>query len=183
MKRVLNYNGQVAVVKTVEEAKAFIEGLGFMLNPTTEENVLLMFGELEHNHFNYFFYKNGYPVECLKPIGIRTGMISFRPTDCDTTEEFESKESEKNARWDAAIEKVMAAATEVKERLSRNGKVEIGYHDCRNDLMRPYVSISIRWDFINKDWWQQERFLHVNLDTMMEEDLNVNIFDYLKTVK
>lgn len=183
MNRVLNYNGKVEVVKTSQEAKAFIESLGFQLNPTTEENIELMFGELENHHFGYYFYKRGYRVECLKPKSISTGDIKFAPTDCETTEEYVQREAERNTRYDEVIQAVVSAAKEAKERLAKGEKSEMYYDDRRVDIINPCVAVTICWGYIKKDWWMQERSLHVSLDTLMVEDVNVNVFDYLKNLK
>lgn len=183
MNRVLNYNGKVEVVKSSQEARTFIESLGFQMNPTTEENIELMFGELKNNHYSYYFWKNGFEVECLKPKGISTGKITFRPTDCETTEEYVQREAERNARYDQAINKIVAAAKEAKERLSHGEKAQLTYNDRRADIVNPCLAITICWGYIKKDWWMQERFIHVSLETLMVEDKNVNVFDYLKNLK
>jgi len=185
MNRVLNYNGKVEVVKSTQEAKAFIENLGFQLNPTTEENIELMFGELENHHFGYYFYKRGYRVECLKPKGISTGDIKFAPTECATTKEYVQREDERNARYNEVVRDIVAAAKEAKERLSNGERAAVYYDDRRADIVNPCVAVTICWGYIMQDWWKQERTLHVCLDTLMVEDVDVdvNVFDYLKNLK
>ena len=183
MNRVLNYNGKVEVVKSSQEAKSFIESLGFQLNQTTEENIELMFGELKNHHFGYYFYKRGYRVECLKPIGISTGDIKFAPTDCETTEEYVQREADRNARYDEVVKDIVGAAKNAKERLSNGERAAVYCDDRRADIVNPCVAVTICWGYIKKDWWKQERSLHVSLDTLMVDDVNVNVFDYLKNLK
>lgn len=183
MNRVLNYNGKVEVVKSSQEAKAFIESLGFQLNPTTEENIELMFGELENHHFGYYFYKRGYRVECLKPKGISTGDIKFAPTVCETTEVYVQREAARNARYDEVVKDIVAAAKNAKERLSNGERAAVYFDDRRVDIVNPCMAVEICWGYIAKDWWKRERSLHVSLETLMVEDTNVNVFDYLKNLK
>lgn len=191
MNRVLTYisstNKETArVVKNADEAKAFIHELGFVLNEVTEENVEMLFGELESNYFEYYFYKRGYEVKCLKPVGISTGWIKFAPTECETTEEYVDKEAEKNARYDEAIKNILAAAKETLARLAKDSKHMLYYADRRKAIKERTIRVDMCWDGVwnGRDGYDymSSRGVTADLDTLKVEDEEINIIDYLNTI-
>ena len=174
------------VATTTEEVVVFIEGLGFKCNERTTENIGKVFGELEHNAFNYYFMNGCYQTANLKPTGISTGYITFAPTECNTIEEYWEEKNAREARYNELCKEIREAALPVCKRLGGDTKQNVAIMTSF-EAITPSISLWIEWDgmwnrALNRWDYMNDRVRHINMDTLMTEN-GMNIFDELKTLK
>ena len=184
-----NGNGtyQAGIVATTpEDVAKFIESLGFKCNEITIEYIGKVFGELEHNAFNYYFMNGSYETSNLKPTGISTGYITFAPTDCNTIENYLSQKKARFARYNQTCDEIIEAAKVTCKRLGGESKQNVAI-TTSFEAITPSISLWIEWNgYWNKSmnrWeYMTDRVRHINMGTLMTENGN-NIFDELKKMK
>ena len=174
------------VATTTEEVVAFIEGLGFQCNERTTENIGKVFGELKHNVFNYYFMNGCYETSNLKPTGIRTGEITFAPTEFDTIEEYWEEKKTREARYNELCKEIREAALPVCKRLGGDSRQNVAI-TTSFEAITPSITLWIEWNgnwnkYYNRWEYMDDRVLHINMETLMTEN-GTNIFDELKKMK